>query len=238
MDRPPFIVWFEHSSVAAAAISGVLAARGRRIDLFGVSVLALVTAFGGGTVRDLCLGDTPVFWIRNSDHVLTALAFAFLTFFSVRFWQLPLPPWLLELADAIGLSLFAIIGLVLIGGDAHINTAFFGIDQFTSNRTAGEHVGLHQHLALRSANRAHDRALGVVPWREVDARLDAARSSRMGRNFDLPLPGNRWCMRLLGIGWPASQYPCASQGSSLAKKRHAPAPVSQLALQDTGSVSL
>ena len=110
MDRPPFIVWFEHSSVAAAAISGVLAARGRRIDLFGVSVLALVTAFGGGTVRDLCLGDTPVFWIRNSDHVLTALAFAFLTFFSVRFWQLPLPPWLLELADAIGLSLFAIIG--------------------------------------------------------------------------------------------------------------------------------
>ena len=110
MDRPPFIVWFEHSSVAAAAISGVLAARGRRIDLFGVSVLALVTAFGGGTVRDLCLGDTPVFWIRNSDHVITALIFAFLTFFTARSRQLPMPPWLLELADAIGLSLFAIIG--------------------------------------------------------------------------------------------------------------------------------
>ena len=110
MDRLPFIVWFEHSSVAAAAISGVLAARGRRIDLFGVSVLALVTALGGGTVRDLCLGDTPVFWIRNSDHVITALVFAFLTFFTARSRQLPMPPWLLELADAIGLSLFAIIG--------------------------------------------------------------------------------------------------------------------------------
>jgi len=45
-----------------SAISGVLAARGKQVDLFGVVVLAVVTAFGGGTVRDLLLGDTPVAW--------------------------------------------------------------------------------------------------------------------------------------------------------------------------------
>ena len=42
----------EHFGVFVAAITGVLAARGKRVDLFGVLVLALVTAFGGGTVRD------------------------------------------------------------------------------------------------------------------------------------------------------------------------------------------
>lgn len=53
--------WLEHFGVAVSAVSGVLAARGKKVDLFGVVVLALVTAFGGGTVRDLCLGATPVF---------------------------------------------------------------------------------------------------------------------------------------------------------------------------------
>ncbi|MBI3875151.1 MAG: TRIC cation channel family protein, partial [Verrucomicrobia bacterium] len=52
--------FLEHFGIAVNAIAGALAARGRRVDLFGVIVLALVTAFGGGTVRDLCLGATPV----------------------------------------------------------------------------------------------------------------------------------------------------------------------------------
>jgi uncharacterized membrane protein YeiH len=104
------ITIFEHSSIGAAAISGALAARGRGIDLFGVLVLALVTSFGGGTLRDLCLGDTPVFWIRESSHVITALICAVVTFVVGRFHDLPLPAWLLEAADAIGLALFAVIG--------------------------------------------------------------------------------------------------------------------------------
>jgi hypothetical protein len=53
--------------IAVAAITGVLAARGKRIDLFGVLVLALVTAFGGGTVRDLLVGDFPVVWLRGPE---------------------------------------------------------------------------------------------------------------------------------------------------------------------------
>jgi uncharacterized membrane protein YeiH len=107
--QSPLITALEHSSIGAAAISGAVAARGRGIDLFGVLVLALVTSFGGGTLRDLCLGATPVFWIQNSSHVITALIAAFVTFGVARFRDLPLPQWLLELADAIGLALFAII---------------------------------------------------------------------------------------------------------------------------------
>ena len=48
--------WIEYFAVAVSAISAVLAAEGKRMDLFGVTVLALVTAVGGGTIRDLCLG--------------------------------------------------------------------------------------------------------------------------------------------------------------------------------------
>lgn len=110
MDSSPLILFVEHSSIAAAAISGALAGRGRGVDLFGVLVLGMVTALGGGSLRDLCLGDTPVFWIRNSNLVVTALIAALVTFVVARSRDLPLPPWLLELADAIGLSFFAIFG--------------------------------------------------------------------------------------------------------------------------------
>jgi uncharacterized membrane protein YeiH len=45
--------WIEYFACAVCAISGVLAAEGKRMDLFGVLVLALVTAIGGGTIRDI-----------------------------------------------------------------------------------------------------------------------------------------------------------------------------------------
>ena len=63
------LYWLEQFGVAVGALSGVLAARGKHVDLFGVVVLALVAAFGGGTIRDLALGDTPVFWVRDGNYI-------------------------------------------------------------------------------------------------------------------------------------------------------------------------
>ena len=57
-----FIYLLDLFGVAVLAVSGSLAARGKGIDWFGVLVLAFVTAVGGGTFRDLVLGNTPVFW--------------------------------------------------------------------------------------------------------------------------------------------------------------------------------
>ncbi len=98
----------EHFGIAVAAVTGVLAARGKRIDLFGVLVLALVTAFGGGTVRDILVGDTPVVWLRNSAYLLNASATAVLAFFIARVWDLPRQ--VLLVADAFALALFTLIG--------------------------------------------------------------------------------------------------------------------------------
>jgi uncharacterized membrane protein YeiH len=98
----------EHFGVGVAAITGVLAARGKRVDLFGVIVLAAVTAFGGGTVRDLCLGSLPVFWIQDPRFLLNAVGVAVAAFFIARFHQFP--ETVLLVADAFALAFFTMVG--------------------------------------------------------------------------------------------------------------------------------
>jgi uncharacterized membrane protein YeiH len=105
---PPQLV-LEHIGVAVAAITGVLAARGKRIDLFGVMVLALVTAFGGGTVRDVLVGDLPPAWLRTSAFLLNGTLVAVATFFVTRLRNLPRAALLV--ADACTLALFTMIGV-------------------------------------------------------------------------------------------------------------------------------
>ncbi len=98
----------QHFGVAISAVAGVLAARGRRVDLFGVMVLALVTALGGGTIRDMCLGATPVFWIDDWRYGANCVVVGVGTFWLIRQME-PLLKYL-ELADAFALALFTIVG--------------------------------------------------------------------------------------------------------------------------------
>jgi uncharacterized membrane protein YeiH len=98
----------EQLSVSTAAITGVLAARGKQVDLFAVIVLALVTAVGGGTLRDLMLGAEHVFWIEDPRFLLNATITAIITFFLVRFHELPTS--VLMVADAFALALFTMVG--------------------------------------------------------------------------------------------------------------------------------
>lgn len=101
--------YLEHTATVVAAIAGVLAAKGKQVDLFGVIVLALVSALGGGTLRDLILDAQPVFWVGDSSFVLTATAGAVLAFVAARFWPLSGRPLLY--ADACGLALFTVVGV-------------------------------------------------------------------------------------------------------------------------------
>lgn len=102
-------ILLEHLGIAVAALTGVLAAKGKRIDLFGVLVLALVTSFGGGTVRDLIVGDLPVFWLQSPAFLFTATTVALLAFIAVRAWKIPVQGLLV--ADAFALGLFTMIGV-------------------------------------------------------------------------------------------------------------------------------
>lgn len=91
------------------AISGALAAMNKRFDPFGVVILALVTAVGGGTLRDVMIGRTPVGWMLDINYALIILTGAILAM-SCR-------PYLVYfrktmfLFDAMGLGLFTIIGV-------------------------------------------------------------------------------------------------------------------------------
>ena len=104
----------QHFGVVVGAISGVLAAGGKGIDLFGVIVLGLVAALGGGTLRDVVLGPDPnsgcsaVFWIRDSSYVVTGIVASVLMFFIAR--RRVMPQKLLAVADAFVLASFAILG--------------------------------------------------------------------------------------------------------------------------------
>ncbi len=94
--------------VAVFAISGALAAGRKSLDWLGVFVIAVVTAVGGGTIRDMLLGRQPVFWIDNPEYLYVIFAATLFTLFYSRYNKPPLKSLLV--ADAFGLALFAIIG--------------------------------------------------------------------------------------------------------------------------------
>src|SRR3984957_8875722 len=94
--------------VAVFAASGALAAGRKNFDLLGVVVIALVTAVGGGTLRDLLLDRHPIFWVKDPTHLMVILVAAALTLAYVRFRKPPLAS--LAVADALGLALFSISG--------------------------------------------------------------------------------------------------------------------------------
>ena len=60
-----FIVFLELSGVVAASVSGAMTAMKKRMDIFGVIILGLITAVGGGVIRDITLGITPPATFRN-----------------------------------------------------------------------------------------------------------------------------------------------------------------------------
>ena len=93
---------------AAFAASGAWAGVRRGMDLFGVLVLGMVTAIGGGTLRDLLLGDLPPFCLQNEIYLWLPVVTALLVFFARRY--LPQIESPLLYFDAIGLGTFVVIG--------------------------------------------------------------------------------------------------------------------------------
>lgn len=68
------VYWLDIVGTAVFAISGVLLAGKLRMDPFGVLVLGVVTAVGGGTIRDMALDHGPVFWVKDPTDLVVAMA--------------------------------------------------------------------------------------------------------------------------------------------------------------------
>jgi uncharacterized membrane protein YeiH len=105
------------AGVAVFAISGLLAAGRKGLDLLGVAVIAVVTAIGGGTLRDVLLDRHPIFWIANPVYLWVILAATVVTLGYVRIWIASRRALLV--ADALGLAFFAIGGVEIAQQTGH-----------------------------------------------------------------------------------------------------------------------
>jgi uncharacterized membrane protein YeiH len=100
----------EGAAMVAFALSGTIAAGRKRLDAVGVCVVAALTAFGGGTLRDVLLDRRPFFWVEHAEWLWGVLAIcaAAMLFLRQRHW--PLTERAILWPDALGLGLFAASG--------------------------------------------------------------------------------------------------------------------------------
>ena len=98
------------------AISGTLSAADKKLDLFGATFAAFITALGGGTLRDVVLGSTPVIWVTDMNYLIVIVLAVILTFI-FKEYIMTLKKTLF-LFDTIGIGVFTIIGMeksILLG---------------------------------------------------------------------------------------------------------------------------
>jgi uncharacterized membrane protein YeiH len=102
------MLFLDYIGVAVFAATGALAASRKQLDMIGFVFFAACTGVGGGTLRDILLGASPVFWVANPNYVLVSTAVAILFFFTANLFEsrYRLLLWL----DAAGLAAYSMVG--------------------------------------------------------------------------------------------------------------------------------
>jgi uncharacterized membrane protein YeiH len=109
----PLIRTIEISAVLVAAISGFAEAQRKNMDVVGVYTVAFITAFGGGTLRDVLLDRRPFIWIAHEEYAIAVFLMSLLAFPVLRIANRLFNEAVVVFADALGLGLFSISGVVI-----------------------------------------------------------------------------------------------------------------------------
>ena len=117
MTEAQILGFAEFVGTIAFSVSGAVMAVKKRMDIFGILMMGLITAFGGGMTRDILLGQVPPKLFLDGYMLLWAVLAALAVFFimdlahrEIFSWRLPNPDQLVNLFDAIGLGAFALLG--------------------------------------------------------------------------------------------------------------------------------
>ncbi|MBX9901482.1 MAG: trimeric intracellular cation channel family protein [Burkholderiaceae bacterium] len=103
----------EVAGVVAFASSGLIEARNKKMDAVGVFTVAFITAFGGGTLRDLLLDRRPLFWVQHQEYIILIFAMALLAIPLLKHLRFSVAESLIVYVDALGLGLFSVTGTSL-----------------------------------------------------------------------------------------------------------------------------
>jgi uncharacterized membrane protein YeiH len=117
MKLTALLIAIEVGGTVAFATSGLIEAMRKRMDVVGVFSVAFVSAFGGGTVRDLLLDRRPLFWVEHEAYLWLVLAMVITAPWWLKAALRDAGTRLMDVADAAGLGLFAISGTSIAAAD-------------------------------------------------------------------------------------------------------------------------
>jgi uncharacterized membrane protein YeiH len=112
-------ILFESLGILAFALSGLLEAARKKLDLVGMAMVAALAAFGGGTLRDVLLDRRPFYWVQNLAWIYIIIGLCAVSLIFVRTRHLELTERAMQWPDAIGLGIFTASG-TQIALDAHM----------------------------------------------------------------------------------------------------------------------
>ena len=119
---------FESLGILAFAVSGLLEAARKKLDLVGMIMVTGFAAFGGGTLRDVLLDRRPFFWVQNQYWIYIIIALCVLSLVFLRKRHLDLTERAVQWPDAIGLGIFSAGGtqIALSAGQPAIIAVILG----------------------------------------------------------------------------------------------------------------
>ena len=153
--------WF---GVIVFAISGALVASRKQMDLVGFALLATVTGIGGGTLRDILLGQLPVFWVREPAYLVTCVLVSCVVFVTAHIPQSRYR--LLLWFDAVGLALFAVAGAekALLAGSGSMAAVAMGVITATFGGIIRDVLGAESPVVLSREVYVTAALLGAVAF--------------------------------------------------------------------------
>lgn len=188
--------------VIVFAISGALVASRKQMDVVGFALLGTVTGIGGGTLRDLLLGQGPVFWVREPAYLVVCVIVSGVVFVTAHIPQSRYR--VLLWFDALGLAVFAVTGAerALLAGSGPVVAVAMGVITATFGGIIRDVLGNESPVVLSREVYVTAALVGAAVF-VVLSRFGLGRESALGAGLFVGLVVRGMALRR---GWSLPRY--------------------------------